>query len=184
MDDVIQDWMIDVPSLSILAKTGRAQILNHLLAHPSRSFTISGLAKEARVPFATTWRSVQDLRGLGLALTGTFGKATAVRLNRRSPATRAFGKLEFPDPHRMAFKAFEAAVKRRLANVSVLLFGSVARGRATPLSDVDAAVAYGSTGYSRSAVVDACADASNDVLDTFNVVVSPFLVHKLSEVPP
>ncbi|MBI2078373.1 MAG: nucleotidyltransferase domain-containing protein [Euryarchaeota archaeon] len=175
--------MIDVPALSILAKSGRARILGHLLAHPKQRFTINALAAETGVPFATAWRSVRDLYGLGLATTESFGNSTSVQLNERSPAAYALKNLDFPDPHLMAFRAFERELKRRLPNVSVRLFGSVARGASTPASDVDVAVAYGATGYSKAAVLEASVNAANRVLDDFHLSVTPLLVKRVEDAP-
>ncbi len=82
----------------------------------------------------------------------------------------------FPDPHRMAYDDFERRLLRRLPRLRVRLFGSVARGEATPDSDVDALVEYAGSGYSKAKVEQACIASVMEVTNEFMIPVVPLIV--------
>jgi nucleotidyltransferase-like protein len=163
-------------AIRFFAGAGRPQLLDVLLSHPRRRFSINELARRAKVPVATTWRAVRDFADLGLILTEPVGRTTLVQLNGHSPVTRALGQLQFPDPHRMAYEAFARRLAARLPGIQPRLFGSLAKGEVSPSSDVDVIVPYEGSGYSKKEVQDACAKVGVEILDDFRIVVSPLIV--------
>lgn len=171
------------PAQRLFSKVGRSELFAFLWSRPKRRFSVNEVARGAGLPVATTWRAVNDLVDLGLVLTERIGNALVVQLNERSPATRAMASFVFPDPHRMAHEAFVRRIRKRLPGVETQLFGSVAKGTATPSSDVDVVVAYGETGATKNRVQDVCAQAAIEVLDDFRIVVSPLIVPKLVAIP-
>jgi predicted nucleotidyltransferase len=158
--------------MGFLVRSRRAEVLEFLLNHHPRRFSINELSREAKIPVATAWNAVRDLRGLGFAVADHIGNSIRVGFNETSPAAQAFADLRLPDPHMMAFHEFQRRVKQRLPKVNVRLFGSVAKGTATPESDVDVEVTYGHTGLKKDRVMDVCARAGTEVLDQYHVVVS------------
>jgi len=128
------------PSLGRVLRHRR--ILEALLANPRRRFTIRELSIEAQTPYATTWRTVEDLRTLGAATAERVGTSQYLSVNVDSPLVRDLDKIRSLElsPHRSVARDFA----RRLAEVpqveKAVLFGSVAEGREEAGSDVDVAI--------------------------------------------
>jgi predicted nucleotidyltransferase len=117
-------------------------ILLALFAAPPAALTIRELALRAGVPYATTWRVVEDLRRLGALTIDPVGASRQVRVNAGSPLLgdlRRIAAVEFA-PHRQAALRFARLASRVPVVRKVILFGSVARGEETVGSDVDVAV--------------------------------------------
>ncbi len=117
-------------------------LLRILLKYPEREFTILELSKEASVPYATSWRTVQSLSKQGIILTKTIGKSTVCKLNTKSPLLKEIKLLTGLElsPHRAALKEFVSKAKKLKAINNIILFGSVAKGTEKPSSDVDVAL--------------------------------------------
>ena len=117
-------------------------ILDLLLKHPGREFTIREVAGEAKTAYATTWRTVRDLVALGLLSTKRAGHANVVSLRGDPSSLSDLQRLRSIElsPHHRAAKRFAD----RLAEIPdvrrAVLFGSVARGTEDVTSDVDVAV--------------------------------------------
>lgn len=117
-------------------------ILDALLAHPGRRFTIRELSATARTPYATTWRVVEALRALGAITSERVGPSEVLSMRGDSPIVadlKQLGALELA-PHRRAAREFARRVSQLPGVERVVLFGSVARGTQEPGSDVDIAV--------------------------------------------
>ncbi len=117
-------------------------ILEALLARPGRKFTIRELSAEARTAYATTWRIVGDLVALGAITSERVGPSELLTLRDGSPIVADLRQLRALElaPHRRAAREFARRVSEIPAVERVILFGSVARGREAPGSDVDVAV--------------------------------------------
>jgi len=119
----------------------RKNLLQLLLKYPKREFSMLELANESKTSYATTWRTVQELDKLGIILTKKIGNITVCRLNTKSPYISEVKKsLQIMSPHRKAALLFAKNIKRLLYVKKVILFGSVAKGKEKPSSDVDIAV--------------------------------------------
>ena len=117
-------------------------ILEALLAHPGRKFTIRELSAAARTSYATTWRIVEALRALGAISSERVGPSEHLALKSDSPLAsdlRQLSSLELA-PHRLAAREFARKASGLPGVERIILFGSVARGREEPGSDVDVAV--------------------------------------------
>lgn len=117
-------------------------VLDVFLQFPRREFTIREVATESATSYATTWRVIQDLVGLGVLSSKRAGHSNVVSLNRRSPVladVRRLRSLEL-SPHRHAAKRFAGRLARIPQIRRVILFGSTARGLEGVASDVDVAV--------------------------------------------
>ncbi len=147
-------------------------ILRVLLRAPPAGFTIRELAGRSGVPYATTWRVVEDLRRLGAVSVVPFGGSRQVRLREDSillDDLRRIAALQF-SPHRQAAVRFARLAASVHAVRRIILFGSVARSEETVGSDVDVAVVLDrKTRKALSEVTDVAAR----VLDETGLVVVP-----------
>jgi predicted nucleotidyltransferase len=117
-------------------------VLRTLLSAPDAGLTIRQLAIRSGVPYASTWRLVEDLRRLGALRLEVVGPSRRVFVNAGSSLLDDLGRIaavEFA-PHRDAARRFATLASRVHAVRTVILFGSVARGEETVGSDVDLAV--------------------------------------------
>lgn len=117
-------------------------LLATLIRYPEREFTILELAGESKTPYASAWRMVQALSAQGIILTKTIGNSTVCRLNAKCallPEIKTLTELEL-SPHRAALKEFTSKAKKLKEIRKIILFGSVARGKEKPESDVDVAL--------------------------------------------
>jgi len=150
-------------------------VLRALFAAPGPGLTIRELALRSGVPYATTWRVVEDLRRLGALIAVTVGASRQVRVNTGSPLLddlRRIAAVEFA-PHRQAARRFASLASCVHVVRRVILFGSVSRGEETVGSDVDVAVVLDRK--SRAALSDLDGFAVQ-VLDETGLVVVPVAV--------
>src|SRR3972149_3455426 len=107
-------------------------VLRALFAAPPAGSTIRELAIRSGVPYASTWRLVEDLRRLGALRVEVIGPSRRVSVNAGSPLLddlRRIAGVEF-DPHRKAARRFADLASKLHAVRKVILFGSVSRGEA------------------------------------------------------
>lgn len=118
------------------------RIIEALLVNPKRRFTVRELSIQAQTPYATTWRTVEELRALGALTAERVGTSQYLSVNENSALLRDLESIRSLElsPHRAAAREFA----QRLADVpqvkKAVLFGSVAEGREAAESDVDIAV--------------------------------------------
>ncbi|MBS3125734.1 nucleotidyltransferase domain-containing protein [Candidatus Woesearchaeota archaeon] len=108
-----------------------------LLKYPDREFTIRELARESGTPYATAWREVQALDKYGIILTKKIGAYTICKLNKSSPYMKTLKVILEGTPHRLAFELFKSKIKHHPNIKKIYLFGSVAKYKEKPGSDVD-----------------------------------------------
>ncbi len=117
-------------------------VIDVLFSVPGRRFTIREVSKEAGSSYATTWRLVNALISMGALRSEVVGPSRLISINEESPIVADLKRLKEMDllPHRKVAERF-AELVRTIPNVQkVILFGSVAEGRATVDSDIDIAV--------------------------------------------
>ncbi len=117
-------------------------VIDVLISRPARRFTIRELSHEAKTPYSTTWRLVQDLDSLGIVVSERLGGSRVLSLNQESPIVaelKSLASLELA-PHRLAARDFAQRLARVPEVRQVILFGSVARGSEAATSDVDIAI--------------------------------------------
>ncbi|MCK4445275.1 MAG: nucleotidyltransferase domain-containing protein, partial [Thermoplasmata archaeon] len=118
------------------------EVIDVLFSVPGRRFTIRELSIEADSSYATTWRLVNALISMGALRSEVVGPSRLLSINEESPITADLKGLKEMDllPHRKVAERF-AELLSRISNVQkVILFGSVAEGRANADSDIDIAV--------------------------------------------
>ncbi|MCJ2670133.1 MAG: nucleotidyltransferase domain-containing protein [Thermoplasmata archaeon] len=117
-------------------------VLDVLFSVPGGRFTIRELSLEAGTSYATTWRIVRDLVSMGALTSERVGPSTVISTNEGSPVIKDLTRLASLElsPYRRVAERF-AELAREIPEVrKVILFGSVAEGRATAGSDTDVAV--------------------------------------------
>jgi predicted nucleotidyltransferase len=118
------------------------RIVEALLVDPKRRFTVRELSIQSKTSYATTWRTVEELRALGALTAERVGTSQYLSVNEDSALLRDLEKMRSLElsPHRAAARDFA----RQLADVppveKAILFGSVAEGRESAGSDVDVAI--------------------------------------------
>lgn len=119
-----------------LGATSKLRILRLLTRSPDRIFTEAAIARAVRMSPNTVNVALRDLKAAGLVLIHGTGRGERVQFHS--------GAI-FGDPLRKLFKSEEdlagALIEKMSAAVpqdtACVLFGSVARGEATPMSDID-----------------------------------------------
>ena len=161
------------------ALLGRAlrhrRIVDALLLNPKRRFTVRELSIQARTSYATTWRTVEELRALGALTAERVGTSQYLSVNEDSALLRDLGRIRSLElsPHRAAAREFA----RRLADVppvkKAVLFGSVAEGRESAGSDVDIAIVLSRRSKQ---TMDRIYAAATEVQDRTGMKVVPMIV--------
>ncbi len=167
--------MISSQILYILARSGRIEIIRTLKAFPECDFSITKLAKVAKVPTMTAWRCVMDLKKAGLVKTRRVGNVTSVRITDDKDQLRMLRLVPETDPQRVAAKIFA----ERLGNSNWLrecrLFGSIGRGEHSPGDEVDIAIVY-AEGEKDDTVKNLSLSLAEQIKAETNVSIVPFLI--------
>jgi len=118
-------------------------VLKALLDHPDKVWTVPELEKVTGVPHATVWRTVCQLEEAGVVRSGLLGRKMKVyRLVADSPylpALKSSLGVEIV-PLREVAEKFSHRISEHGGVKTCILYGSVARGAASPDSDVDVLV--------------------------------------------
>jgi predicted nucleotidyltransferase len=128
-------------AIQLIKYKGARKLLETLVKFPNRQFTVNELAKEAEVPFASTWRLVKKWEPAGIIETERIGVSITVQLRRSEYTDSILSLLKIS----MSPQAFTVHVlKQLLAKESKVkeayLFGSVAKGKEKITSDIDIAL--------------------------------------------
>lgn len=118
------------------------EVIDVLFLVPGRKLTIRELSKEAGSSYATTWRLVVALISMGALRSEAVGPSRLISVNEESPVIADLKRVKEIDllPHRKVAERFAELVSGMPNVQKVILFGSVAEGRATADSDIDIAV--------------------------------------------
>ncbi len=128
-------------AVHLLKYKGAKALLETLSAFPERVFTISELAKVAKVPFASAWRLVRKWEPAGIVQTGRVGASVTVKLNKSPYAERVVELMRLSvSPQQFTVEQLKEELKRVPGVKAAFLFGSVARKEEKLESDIDLAV--------------------------------------------
>lgn len=167
--------MLSRELISILAKSGRIEILRTLKAYHDREFTINELARASQVPVMTTWRAVRELKKTGLLDTRKIGNSVAVSITDDPGKLRTLKTIPDTDPQRAAAKAFAETLSEQAWLSECRLFGTVGSGEHRPGEEVDVAVVYDERASEEEAKAAAVGVAEAVRLRT-NVTIVPLCV--------
>jgi len=120
---------------------GAKALLETLVAFPERLFTISELAKVAKVPFSSVWRLVRKWEPAGIVETGRIGGSVTVRLKKSAYTNRVIELVRLSvSPQGFTVEQLKETLAKTAGVKEAFLFGSVARGEEKLESDIDLAV--------------------------------------------
>ena len=115
----------------------KLRIINYLGKHPEKRFTMHELSKLIKIPYASFYRTVQQMNDL--LNVETIGKSKAVTLNK-NPILKAHLVVS-SDEERKEFLHTQPIIRKIAHELStndiVVLFGSYAKRKETEKSDVD-----------------------------------------------
>lgn len=167
--------MLSRELISILAKSGRIEILRTLKAYHDREFTINELARTSDVPVMTAWRAVKELKKAGMIDTRKVGNSVAVSITDDPGKLRTMRSIPDTDPQKAAAKAFAELLSQNTWLSECRLFGTVGRGEHRPGEEVDVAVVYDENASEEQAKM-ASAVAADEVRLRTNVTIVPLCV--------
>jgi len=134
--------MISREILTTLAKRGRVEIIRTLKSYPGRDFTINELARTARIPTMTTWRTVKDLKKSGFVSARKVGNSVIVSITDDREKLRMLRLIPDTDPQRVAALTYSKLLAEQDWVSECRLFGSIGRGEHAPGDEVDIAVVF------------------------------------------
>src|SRR3990172_8909379 len=151
------------------------RIVEALLVNPKRRFTIRELSIQARTSYATTWRTVEELRALGALTAERVGTSQYLSVNEDSALLADLERIRSLElsPHRAAAREFAQRVAGVPQVKKAVLFGSVAERRETAGSDVDIAVVLSRR---TKRAVDRIYDVASEVQDRTRMKVVPMII--------
>ncbi len=116
----------------------KLKIVNYLGKNLGQSFTMHGLSKLIKVPYATFYRTIQEMKDL--LRIQTVGKSKTISLNMENPAIRSYLTIS-SDEEKKEFLKKQPIINKIASELqtkdTVLLFGSHAKGNERESSDVD-----------------------------------------------
>jgi predicted nucleotidyltransferase len=114
------------------------RILNYLAKNQGETNTMNELAKRLRIPYATFYRTIQELDEL--IVLEAIGSAKTVQLNTTQPVLvshLALASWEERETFLKKHPVFKKIVEELNPNDTVLVFGSYAKETQTERSDID-----------------------------------------------
>jgi len=116
----------------------KLKIINYLGKSMGQQFTMHSLSKAIKVPYATFYRTVQEMGGL--IKVQAVGKAKAITLNRDSPVIKSYLAISSEEEKREFLKRqpiISKIASELKTEDTVVLFGSYAKGTERESSDID-----------------------------------------------
>ena len=116
----------------------KLKIINYLGKHQGESFTMHELSKIIRIPYATFYRVINDMKEL--VKMQTIGKSKVVSLNKENPVLKSYLTISSDEEKNDYLK--RQPIMRKIASgidtkEVVILFGSYAKGNQRESSDID-----------------------------------------------
>ena len=157
---------------NILGSKTKVRILRFLLAEPGREFSQQDIASSLGLSTGSIHPAINQLLGVRMILSKRVGRSRTIRINRRHPlysSLRTLFRREATGLVAIARKFADSLPEKGLD--AVVLFGSVARGGASPRSDVDVLVVLDSP-----TAAEDVQRIAGFALDRFDVNVSPLVM--------
>lgn len=167
--------MLSRELISILAKSGRIEILRALKAYHDCEFTVNELARASETPVMTTWRAVRELKKAGLVRVRRIGNSMAVSITDDPAKLRVLRTIPDTDPQKAAARGFAEALSVNPWLVECRLFGTVGRGEHKPGEEVDVVVVYDDT-VSEEQAKSTSVEAAETAQAKTNVRIVPLCV--------
>jgi predicted nucleotidyltransferase/DNA-binding HxlR family transcriptional regulator len=168
--------MISHEVLTILAKRGRVEIIRTLKSYPGRDFTINELARTARVPTMTAWRTVRDLKKSGFVRSRKVGKSFIVSITEDRDKLRVLRLIPDTDPQRVAAMTYARMLSEYDWVSECRLFGSIGRGEHSPGDEVDVAVIFREDRISEDEARSGARSLADTLKADTNITIVPLCV--------
>ncbi|MDY6774217.1 MAG: nucleotidyltransferase domain-containing protein [Candidatus Nanohaloarchaea archaeon] len=130
----------DVRLSRLVFQHGKLKVLEELVEHPGKEYSIKALSDASGASYDLTHRFVGNLADLGIITKRKVGGSVIVQLNEDSPYVETLQELVRIDAQPLVENAEKYAhelMQERGGVQSIILFGSVARGTPDTESDVD-----------------------------------------------
>ncbi|MBI5066158.1 nucleotidyltransferase domain-containing protein [Candidatus Woesearchaeota archaeon] len=116
----------------------KLKIINHLGKNAQKVFTMHELSKLLGIPYATFYRTIQEMKDLLIIL--EVGKSKTIKLDFKNPIIKAYLTIASDDEKKEYLK--DQPIISKISNELktdevVLLFGSYAKRTQTNKSDID-----------------------------------------------
>ncbi len=114
------------------------KILNYLGKHKGREYSMHELSKELKIPYASFYRTIQKMEDL--LTIKMIGKSKVLQLNFKNPILKAHLAISSEEEKKefLVKKSIIKKISSELETQSIVaLFGSYAKGKETPKSDID-----------------------------------------------
>jgi len=116
----------------------KLKIINYLGKNPHKSFTMHEFSKLIKVPYATFYRTIQEMKDL--IIIQTVGKAKTISLNIENPSIKPYLAIS-SDEEKKEFLRKQPIINKIVSELqtkdTVVLFGSYAKGNQRESSDID-----------------------------------------------
>ena len=116
----------------------KLKIINYLGKHKEQSFTMLELSKAIKIPYATFYRTIQEMEDI--LILQTVGKAKTVTLNINNAVLKSYLVIS-SEEEKKEFLEKHPILKKIVAELDtadiVILFGSYANGTERITSDID-----------------------------------------------
>lgn len=116
----------------------KLKIINFLGKHLNQSFTMLELSKATKIPYATFYRTIQEMKDV--LTIQTVGKAKTIMLNLKNPAIKSYLIIS-SEEEKKEFLEKQPIIKKIVGELNttdiVVLFGSVSKGTERTASDID-----------------------------------------------
>ncbi len=124
----------------VLGSKAAIRVLRTMVRYPAKIFTKRGLARTANVSVNEAALTIRDLEDLGIVTVQPVGRSHQLSLNRKNYILNKVIEPVFKteeDALEELLKVLKKNLDRKKVIVSAALFGSVAKGKEKPDSDVD-----------------------------------------------
>lgn len=116
----------------------KLKIINYLGKNLGKSFTMNELSKLTKIPYATFYRTVQEIKDL--IRIQTIGKSKVISLNTENPAIKSYLIIS-SDEEKKDFLKKQPVINKIVSELQIkemmILFGSYAQGNEKESSDID-----------------------------------------------
>lgn len=157
----------------LLGSKVKVKVLRTLCRHMGKEFTIRELADFLGLSHMGVLKALDDLYKMNAIRIRVIGKSHVIGINAESYAARLVDKMFRTEEETL--NELIKLLKKRLCDqtvISVLIFGSVARGEEGPLSDIDLFVLTKDKEEAEVAV----SKLQNEVSLRFGNAISPYIV--------
>lgn len=129
---------------TILGSKSKIKLLRVFYRFPQREFCLGDLVKILGCSTGTIYPSLSDLVDSRIILSRKMGRSTLYRLNAGNPLVKKITEI-FETEGNLLLETAREFVKEidKKGIVSVVLFGSVATGKAAGRSDIDLLIVFG-----------------------------------------